>query len=162
MSDSSTENTSVRAAPPAREVRVVNWPMRDDPGSTLAVAGCCVAVGVLAAVVAGSWWMGLLSSGALGMATWKLWIPIACDMGPAGITLSVWRWRRHISWRQIDRVQCESRGVFLCGPGAGSGARGWGSLYLPWRRQTNLVAEFHDYYCRAASEPVRLLDTSLR
>jgi len=162
MSGDSAENTSVRAALPSREVRVVNWPLRDDPRSAVAVAGCCVAVGLLASVVAGSWSMGLLSSGALGMATWKLWVPIACDMGPAGITLSVWRWRRHIAWRQIDHVQCESRGVFLCGAGAGREALGWGSLYLPWRRQTNLVAEFHDYYGRAAGEPVSLLDTSLR
>ena len=162
MGDVPAENTSVRTSLPLREVRVVNWPLRDDPLRALAVAGCCLAVGVLSGMVSASWSMGLLASWALALAMWKLWIPLACDMGPVGITLSAWRWRRHIAWRQIDHVQCESRGVFLCGPGPATWARGWRNWYLPWRRQANLVAEFHEYYGRASREPIRLPDTSLR
>lgn len=162
MSSDVADNTSIRTSPPWREIRVVNWPLRDDPWRTLAAAACCVAAGGLAGLGAASWSMGAVAAAALGLTLWKLWIPLACELGPAGVTLGIWRWRRHVAWRQIDQVHCVSRGVFLCGAGAAGWTRGWRSLYLPWRRQANLVAEFHEFYGRGTREPVRLPDTSLR
>jgi hypothetical protein len=161
MSEASGDNTSTRAAS-LRDVRVVNWPLRDEPLYALAVSLGCVAAGVLAGVVASSGAMGLLAASCLLLAFWKLWVPVACELGPSGITISVLRWRRHVAWRQIERVQCVARGVLICGPTTVAWAQSWCSLYLPWRYHPQLVIEFHAQYGGAIREPLKTPDTCPR
>lgn len=158
MSEASGDNTSTRAAS-LRDVRVVNWTVRDEPLYALGVALGCAAVGVLAGVASASWSMGLLAALSMMLAFWKLWVPMACELGPNGITISVLRWRRHLAWRQIDRVQCIAHGVLICGPATVAWARNWCSVYLPWRYHPRLVVEFHEQYGGALREPVKAPDT---
>jgi hypothetical protein len=110
-----------------------------------------------------SWSMGLLTTLAFMLSLWKLWIPIACDLGPAGITLSAFGVRRHIGWRQVERVQPTARGVLIRGSEVAARPGSGRTLYLPWRRLPHLVTEFHDHYRPAARDAiVKSPGTSLR
>ena len=146
MAGARAENTSVRAALPSREVRVVNWPLRDDPMRAVGALCVCCAVGILAGYVARSWQMGCLAALALAGAMWRLWVPVTCDLGPQGMTLAILRWRRRIAWREITRIEDSGRGILIHAEPAASSGGILRSIYLPWGRHRELVYEFHAYY----------------
>jgi hypothetical protein len=150
MSETAAQNTSIRAALPSRELRVVNWPLRDVPLEALAAVIVCAVVGGVSGYLSSSWSMGVLAAVVLALAVWKLWFPIVCDLGPAGITLSVAGGQRHVAWRQIDQVRVWRRGVLLVGRGPDPGLCG---LYLPWTRHPGLVQEFFEQYGPNMREP---------
>ncbi|MHB0957370.1 MAG: hypothetical protein ACYC6N_09970 [Pirellulaceae bacterium] len=161
MSVVSLDDTSVPASPPARVLQVVNWPVRDDPLSALIGGAICGTMGLVAGGLSASWSMGLLTTLVGMLCLWKLWIPIVCELGPAGITFRMFRFRRHMAWRQIEWVSPAARGVWIGGSEAATRPGSDRNLYLPWRRRPHVLREFHDYYHPTARDaPIKSPGTS--
>lgn len=162
MTTSRDDRTIVGVLPPARELRVVNWPVRDDPCYALAVlalvALCAMAVtGITANKLAG---VAVLA--ALLLTTWRLWMPVTCELSPLGLKLRCLRWQRRIPWRQIEQVTLVPRGVLLCCRRAGQRSPRLVRFYLPWRRHAQLVAEFHAFYRLTSDSHARPSDEHRR
>ena len=90
--------------------------------------------------------MGLLASQALLVATWKLWIPIICELGPSGVTVGVLHWRRHIAWHEMDRFEFRDRGMMFYTERDQSALSALRSLYLPWHGSRDAVTEICERY----------------
>ncbi len=153
MTTSRDDRTIVSVLPPARELRVVNWPVRDDPWYALAVLALWAICAAVVAWVTASGLVGLVVLAALLLTTWRLWVPVACELGPTGMTLRCLRWQRQIPWRQIEQAAVVPGGVLLRCHRAGQRGARLVSFYLPWRRHAQLVSEFHAYYQGSVTLP---------
>ena len=128
------------------DLRLVSWPLRDTPLSTGLVLLGCIAIGLLAGWLSQSWSMGLLAVLALMIATWKLWIPVICELGPSGVTVGVLHWRRHIAWHEVDRFESRDRGMMFYTERDQSALSALRSLYLPWHGSRDAVTEICERY----------------
>jgi hypothetical protein len=142
------------------DLRLVSWPLRDTPLTTGLVLLGCIAVGVLAGWLSQSWSMGVLAAVALMVATWKLWIPIICELGPAGVTVGVLRWRRHIAWHELDRFESRERGMMFYTERDQSALSALRSLYLPWHGSREAVTEICERYHPSVRESTASWRTS--
>jgi len=96
-----------------RDVRITNWPLRDDgPWAMLAVT-LVLAVALGVTVLSASPATGLLALLALVLAMWRLWIPVTFEFSPHGVTQVVFGRRRRIAWRSIGGYRIARRGVWL-------------------------------------------------
>lgn len=109
-------STSVRrretAAPP-RELRLSNWPLRDEGLKSLAAVVAMVAVSIAVAVLAESPASGLLALAALALSAWRLWVPVTYEFNSQGVTQIVFGRRRRISWRKIAGYRIRRSGVWF-------------------------------------------------
>lgn len=146
MSSSKSQPSVVKLRETSPELRLVNWPARDSPGEALLVLCCEVAIATLAGSMSRSLAMACLAFGVLLLVTWRLWIPIRFDLGPAGVTQTVLGWRRSIRWSDIAAYEPRARGILLV-PHAGSrqlaAVRG---LYVRWNKQKEQLLELVRYY----------------
>jgi hypothetical protein len=149
-------STSSRGSSTSRirqvDLRLVSWPLRDAPLSTGLVLAGIAGVGLVAGWLSTSWSMGLLAALALLTATWKLWIPVICELGPSGVTVGVLRWRRHIAWHEMDRFEPRDRGVMFYTERDPSALSVLRSLYLPWHGSRDAVTEICERYHPSARE----------
>lgn len=157
MRSATDDRTIVSALPPARELRVVNWPVRDDPAYALGVFVLVAACGAAVAAAAGSGSIGLIVLIALLLTTWRLWLPVTCELTPAGLTLRFLRWQRQVRWRQVTDVAVVSRGVVLRCHAATGRPRRVINFFVPWRHHPHLVVDFFAYY-RPAPPGERTVD----
>lgn len=96
-----------------RDLRITNWPLRDDgPWAMLAVT-LVLAVALGAMILSASPATGLLALLALVLAMWRLWIPVTFEFSPHGMTQEVLGRRRRIAWRSIGGYRVVRRGVWL-------------------------------------------------
>lgn len=127
-------------------MRVINWPVRDDPAYALGVFSLVATSAAAVAWAAASRLTGLVVLSALLLTTWRLWLPVTCDLTPAGLALRCLRWQRQLRWRQIAGVAVVPGGVMLQCRRAGLPATGVIRLFVPWRHHPHLVADFFAYY----------------
>jgi hypothetical protein len=97
---------------PARELHLINWPLRDDAILAWLVIGAAAAISVAISAVT-STAAGLAAFLALALAMWRLWVPVRFDLGPDGVTQTAFGRRRHVSWRKIAEYSVTRRGVML-------------------------------------------------
>jgi hypothetical protein len=144
MSHVQPSETRLRRRP--LELQIVNWPLRHDPVYAGSILLTCLVLGGFAGWCSASWHMGLLSVLALMMTAWKLWIPITCHVGSAGITVKVLRWHRRIAWREIDHLESRPHGIIIS---ASTGRHPWpllGRIYFPWSGNEEAVATICRHY----------------
>ncbi len=146
MSSVRTRHVAARDDMGAGGLRATNWPLRDDPARSLAYLASCLLIAGACAALSQSVSMGLLTGLALLLAFWKLWIPIATEIEPRGVVLSVLGRRRHLSWREIDHLELREGGVFLC-PEPPPLRRGLlSNVFLPWGKNRQAIRTFCDSY----------------
>jgi hypothetical protein len=143
--------SSVRDAPfylrsPPRDVRVLNWGLRDDPWRTAPLMVFALAAAASAGVVsqnlAAAAWAGL----AMAVALWRAWLPIAYEFGPHGVTQIVARRRRVISWLAIGDYEFTPRGVVLFPPGEATWWNAARGLFVLWAGRRQEIADVVEYY----------------
>ena len=126
--------------PPSLSWRV--WPVHDH------VAGALIVLGSLAAVAVGVRWMtgqthlALLASGALAVAMWRFFLPVAFELNPEGVGQWLFGRRRRIRWTAIGRYEICSAGVLLLPFDDRSTMDPFRGLYLPWGSHRDAVL-FH-------------------
>ncbi len=152
MSSVKTRGSSTSSRIRRVDLRLVSWPLRDTPLTSVLVLLACLSIGVLAGWLSRSWYMGLLGCLALMVAVWKFWIPIVCELGPSGVTVGVLHWRRHIAWHEIARFESRERGMMFYTEREQSALSALRSLYLPWHGSRDAVTEICDRYHPSARE----------
>jgi len=106
---SSNGSNSVLAERP--EVHIVCWPLKSYWKKTWAILliyllGACVVYLLTTNLLVPS--VVLL---ALVSVSWRLWVPLQYNIGPTGITRSVFGLKRQLGWAMIRRISQDSRGV---------------------------------------------------
>lgn len=134
--------------PPA-DVRLTNWPLRDDGISGWAFLLVVVGVAVGAGYVSGSVVMGLLSFCALWLSMWRMWLPVRFEFGPKGILQTAMGRRRRITWSSIRRHQVRRRGVLLVTSSSPVAMTVFSSIYIRWRNQPESLISIVEYYLGA-------------
>ena len=97
----------------AREVRVVNWPLRRGGVGPWLLLTACVGIAVGVGVLSTNAYAGLAAIVALLISLWRLWLPVTFELGPRGVVQTVWGRTYRISWREFSRFRVLRRGVLL-------------------------------------------------
>jgi len=128
------------------EVHLVNWPLRDDAVRAWLGLGAAVIVAVMAAVLAESRAMGLLSFSVLAAALWRLWLPVTFQVGQKGIVHKALGRRRRIPWSRIARYEIRRDGVLLLPVEDTSPLAVMRGLYIRWGPQRDQLLAWVRHY----------------
>jgi len=134
-----------RISPPAN-VRLVNWPVRDDGAHAWTFVALVVAVAVGFGFVARSTGVGLLSLAAMSLAMWRMWVPVVFEFGPRGIHQRVFRTKRRIAWSVVKRCTVRKRGVTLLFFEDSSPLADALGLYIRWGKNKEELLDMIRYY----------------
>lgn len=132
-------------SPPAN-LRLVNWPLRDDGVYAWTFVLLVVGLAVAAGVIARSSGTALLSLAIMAVAMWRMWVPVVFEFGPRGVHQSVIRSKRRIAWSAVRRCTLRKRGVLLTfsdDPSALASALG---LYIRWGANKSELLTIIRYY----------------
>ncbi|MEQ8791793.1 MAG: hypothetical protein RIC55_36365 [Pirellulaceae bacterium] len=102
-----------RDAVAPRDLRITNWPLRDDGPKVLLPVVIVATVAVCVASFVNSPATGLLALAALMLAMWRLWIPVTYEFNSQGVTQVLFGRRRRVSWRKIGGYRVRRGGVWL-------------------------------------------------
>ena len=144
----------IRVAP--EEVTLDNWPLRQQPITSLAALALATAASCLVGWAATHWAVGAIAATALAITLWRTWLPVRYEIGGGGVTQVLFgRWRRRIPWTAIVQFQVLTDGVLLLPDAAVTPLSPLRGLYLPWGRQRDAVLANLDYYMQGWRTPVR-------
>ncbi len=146
MSSVRARQVALRESMGTRGLRATNWPLRDDPVVCLAVFAFCALLATACGLLSQSTSMGGMAGAAMLLAFWKLWLPITTEFEPRGVVLTVLRQRRRISWRDIDHLELDERGVFLCTQPQPSHHAVLSNIFLPWGKDRAAITTFCEGY----------------
>ena len=94
-------------------------------------------------------YLAALAGGLVLAAGWRALVPAQYEVGPGGLHVTtLWR-RKRISWRDIDRIELGSRGMFLL-PARSRWGR-WRGLYVPLGSNPAEVAHAVRHYCQRSA-----------
>lgn len=135
----------LRGAPPPVAWR--SWPMAEGGAPVwLFLAASAVVGGATAAVTGNSGWAAAAVV-LIGVAAWRLFVPVVFEVSALGVTEQVLSRRRRIPWSMIERVEIGREGVYLGLESAPLAAlRG---LYVPWGAHRDEVLAQVAYYLPA-------------
>lgn len=137
----------IRVAP--EEVAFWHWPLRDrGPGAWLALA-IVFGLTALAYALSGSRPMTGLTLVSLLLASWRNWLPVWFEIGPAGITQQVLWLRRRWAWTAIQHHQIGLYGVLLLPDAVVTRLSPLRGLYLHWGRHRGPVLANIEYYLQS-------------
>jgi hypothetical protein len=112
MSSAGTHERLTRFRNEGRDLRLVNWPLRQDGlRPWLLLAMLALAIGVV--IASGSPVAGMASLVALLLSAWRLWTRVTFELGPRGIVQTIWGRSYRIAWREFARYQAFRKGVLL-------------------------------------------------
>ena len=135
--------SAARAAPV--EVRVVNWPLRDEPwracAMLLMLAGLAIATGDQLGVPAGA-----LAAVVLAVAAWRLWIPVTWELNSHGVTETVFGRSIRIPWNAIGSWRDYPGGVLLLPEPDPAPALALRGRFVAWRKHRLEVLALLEYY----------------
>jgi hypothetical protein len=161
MSGSAEKGSSTPATAPA-PLRADNWPLRDTPRRATALLAVFLVLAIAGGWLSGDGTMGALCLLVLLAATWKVWIPVKCQIGPRGVTIRFWRCQRHLAWSQIDRFEVRHHGVLVVLDTDRSVLSYLRSVYLPWRGDLDDVRRtcehYHPYFSLSDAQAETLTD----
>jgi len=146
MSTASTRSAPLPLRRTSPDVRLTSWPLRDDTRSTGLAAVAMLAIAGLSGWLAGSLVMGLLCAAALGLASWRLWIPITYELHGQGIDQAVLGRRRRIAWPSVARYQVLRDGVRLLADPDQAPLASWRGPFIGWGGQRGSLLEVLDHY----------------
>ena len=93
--------------------------------------------------------MGLLVFAALGLAAWRLWIPVRFEFSSNGVIQTVMGRRRRIPWAEFDRYEIRRRGVLLLADADPSPLGALRGLFVRWQNQRDELLEILDFFVNA-------------
>jgi hypothetical protein len=135
--DVTVRRAAVRGAPPPSIVR--SWPLVEHPGrSAIKIAGGALLAALVGASTSSAL-VAVLAALLLGIASWRLFVPVVYELGSLGITEQWLKRQRRIAWREIESYSIEIDGVFLW---PRSRTPPWNlltGLYLPFGREREAV-----------------------
>jgi hypothetical protein len=134
----------IRVAP--QEVAYLHWPLRQSgwgPWFTLGIAAASSAA-VFAVTRSGA--MGGLALGSLVLVSWRTWLPIWVEIGPAGVTERIIHVQRRIPWPAIRHYEVCLHGVLIMPDHVLTRLSALRGIYLHWgTKRTEVLANF-EYY----------------
>lgn len=146
MSSASWNDSSRRIVLAPNDVRLSDWPLRND--GWRAWAG----LGMIGLIAAGMGWrfhsipVGLASGLALLAAGWRLVVPVTWEFNGQGVTERVLGRRRSIPWTSVAGWKCCRRGVLLF---PDPNPAPWGALhalYVPWCGEREQLVAILEHY----------------
>jgi hypothetical protein len=142
----------IRIAP--EEVTLFVWPMRQRPAGSLLAFALAAAASWLVGWSSQRLLLGLLAAAVLALTLWRTWLPVAYEVGIAGVTVIVLGRRRRIPWTAIRSYQVRDDGVLLSPDAQLTPLAPLRGLYLPWLHQRDKVLANVEYYLQNhASHP---------
>lgn len=133
------------AAPPAN-LKVVNWPLRDDGIHAWAFVALVVGLAVAIGFVSNSFAVSVFGFVVMSLAMWRMWIPIAFEFGPRGIYQTVLHTKRRIAWSTIRRCVERKRGILLLFSEDSSPLANALGLYIRWGTSKEELLNIIGYY----------------
>ena len=123
-------------------ISVTNWPLRDSPLRSISCLVGCLLIATVCGVMSRSCQMAGISGLVAVLVFWKLWIPVTTQLEPRGVVLKVLGRRRQISWRDIDRLELDSNGVFLCTNAQSLHQNALRNVFIPWGKDRESLIAF--------------------
>lgn len=142
-SASSDKIVSFRAPP---NLRLSCWTARDKPLLALLTVLGFAGLGVGGAWLSASPTLGMLSFAALALSAWRLWIPVAYEIGSRGITQELFGRQRLIPWRDIGRCELRPDGVLLLPDPEATTSSVLRGLYIQCRANRHQLLDAIEYY----------------
>ncbi|MEX2174773.1 MAG: hypothetical protein WD872_10455 [Pirellulaceae bacterium] len=139
----------MRVAP--EDVRLVVWPLVQQPVGSLLALGATAAAGGLVGWSTGQAWSGAIAAAALAITLWRTWLPVTYELGPRGITQKLLGRRRRIDWLAIRSYEASERGVLLAPDPQMTALSPLRGLYLPWVGQREQVLAILQHYLPSSS-----------
>ena len=131
-------------------VQLTNWPLCQERTTAIVMFLIIVGVTTLVQQTTGNLLATLVFGTALMVSSWRLWLPVSYELGPAGLKQTCWRFERLIPWVGFSGYQAQPRGVLLI-PRRTYGAKSlFGSLYISCPSQQRDVTTLLDHYLPAA------------
>jgi hypothetical protein len=135
---------ALRVAPP--DVRLVNWPVRDDAwraGPTLlAITLIAVVVGWKLASPAS----GALAAIALAVAGWRIWLPVTWELGYSGVSETVLGRTLRIPWSSIAGWREFPGGALLLPEADPSPLQALRGRFIAWRNHRAELRAILEHY----------------
>ncbi len=125
---------------------MTNWPLVDDAPRAWPTIVAAFAVAVFAGYGSQSIAMGLLCFAALNAAIWRLWVPVAFELGPKGIWQTVLGRRKCFPWQAIARYEVTGRGVLLLPVDDRTPLAPLRAVYIRWRDHREQLLALVQYY----------------
>lgn len=143
---------------PSDGVSLQNWSLRDEPLRVALVFFGSSVLAIAAGIISHSVAMGCLVLAACAISQWRVWIPVTYEIDSFGITYTLLRRRRRISWREIARVEIRRAGVLLLPESDRSPAVALRGLYIRWNDQGEpFIAALHKFSNRRSAGGSSLL-----
>lgn len=150
MSSASWHDSPRRIVLAPNDLRVRDWPLRDD--GWRAWAG----VVTIGAIATGMGWrfhnvaVGAASGVALLAAGWRLVVPVTWEFNGQGVTERVLGRRRAIPWTSVAGWKCYRRGVLLLPDANPAPWSAWHAWYVPWCGEREQLVAILEHYVGAS------------
>ena len=98
---------------PHLPLRVTCWMARQSPVLSASIAVTIAVTGTIASWVSESPLMGFLATAALGLSTWRRWVPITFDITRTGVERTILGKKFRCTWQQVGRYEVRDNGIWL-------------------------------------------------
>ena len=144
MSPSSPSSKSPRSLVAPEPLRWRSWPLvRGGWRGVGFILLPALVAGVTLASTARPDLAGLAAALVIG-ASWRFFVPITFEIGPAGVVQQVFGLRRRLAWRSLRRVEAGEQGVFLAQEDVPLATlRG---VFVPWDGRRQEITEQLKHY----------------
>jgi hypothetical protein len=134
----------IRVAP--QEVTYLHWPLRRSGWGAWITLAIVLATSAAVFWAASSAVMGALTCGSLALVSWRTWMPVWVEIGPAGVTERILRLQRRIPWPAIRHYEVCLHGVLIMPDPVLTRLSALRGVYLHWgRKRAEVLANF-EYY----------------
>ena len=127
-------------------LRTTRWPLVGDRLAVATVVLLVLLVADIVAVETASWTLAGTCLAAMLLSTWRMWLPISWEFGPAGVTQRVLRHQRIIPWKRFSRYEVFDRGVLLLQHNDPGPLARLGAVFIDCGNQRDDVLSVLDYY----------------
>lgn len=120
-------------------IRWRNWALRDKPLRAALVAVALAALGLVVFRLTGQAVMSWIGALAMGVALWRLFLPVDYELSVGGVDQWILGRRYHSSWQSIRGYEVCTAGAVLLPQGPVCPLDALFGVYLPWMQHRNEV-----------------------
>lgn len=146
MSPSSHPQSTGQTIVSLMTVRLVNWPLRQEPLKAAIIGLLAVALSLAAGRLSQSYAMGCLVLVVLILASWRIWLPVQFEFSHKGIIQSVLGRRRRIPWTQVRRYEARRAGVLLLSDSVATPLSPLRGIFIRWNGHRDELMEILEAY----------------
>jgi len=146
MPSTTRHSQDPRTVTPPANVKVVNWPIRDDGIQAWAFVALVVGLAVTIGFISQSLATALFSFAVMSLAMWRMWIPVVFEFGPRGIFQTVFHTKRRIGWSTVRQCVERRRGILLRFSNESSPLSNALGLYIRWGNSKEELLSIIRYY----------------